>query len=114
MSKQKAFLYTVDGWENDVDKFAKGILMLVNAKSSRKGTVLDVKTLEGTNIVLVTSLTKIDKELESMMGYVRDVETIDVYNLTYDDLTDSGKEKVKETEDMLDDEYMILFEKELD
>lgn len=98
----KGFEYYVDGHEDGVE-FAKGILALVNAKSSRRGTVLDVRTFEGLNQVEVTTLCELDKEIEHFMGKITSKREIKIANLNR---WDDGNSKLTRIMDKLNDEYL--------
>jgi hypothetical protein len=85
MEIKKGIEYTMVGHE-DVVEFAKGILAVTNAKSSRKDTILNVRTLDGSNVVVIHSLIEIDGFLEAHFKEIREKKTIDIAHLEYDDL----------------------------
>lgn len=107
MEKTKGFKHVVIGGEISVEDFALKILQLVNYRSSRKDTVLDVRTVDGTNNVVVCSCENIEKDLKSMFN-ASDVMTdpLTTYNLDWSDL---GGKIAKEIESLVyDDEEEVL------
>lgn len=97
METVKGYKYTLEGHE-DLDKFAKGILFMVNAQSSRKGTIVNVQTLDGSNIVVVDSLIEIDSEVEAYFKEVRSKEIIDILQLDFDDLNKKAQGWIQKQE----------------
>lgn len=86
MNTVKGYKYTLQGHE-DINEFARGILVMTNAMSSRKDTVIGIETLDGTNKVIVHSLIEIDLEVEAHFNKVISKEVIDVLQLDIDDLS---------------------------
>lgn len=108
MEMLKGYEYQVDGHKDIVD-FAKGILALTNAKCSRKGTIIDIKTIEGSNIVYVTTLMELDSEIKHFMGEILDKEEIQIMNIEddYDEFNPKIQKKMKELWDK-DIEYKVF------
>jgi hypothetical protein len=102
MNIVKGYEYYVDGHE-DIVEFAKGILALVNARSSRRGTVLDVRTFDGLNQVEVITMCELDKEIEHFMGKITSKKEIKIANL---DRWDDGNPTLRKKMDKLNDEYL--------
>lgn len=86
MKTVEGFKYRAEGKE-DLNEFAKGILILTNAMSSRKDTVIDIKTQDGTNDVIIHSLIDIDDVLNAHFKSILSKDKIEVLQLDYDDLT---------------------------
>ena len=109
METVKGYKYTLEG-HKDIDAFAKGILVMTNAMSSRKDTVIGVQTLEGTNTVIVHSLIEIDLEVEAHFNEVVSKEVIDVLRLDFDDLSKKPQDwiqKQESSEDELAQDYVV-------
>lgn len=64
METTKGFEYVLDSTA-ELDLFAKGVLALVNIKSSRRETIADVRTVEGMNRVIVVSYIDLDEYFKS-------------------------------------------------
>ena len=90
METVKGYKYTLEG-HDDLDKFARGILAMTNAMSSRNDTVIGINTLEGTNTVVIQSLIEIDSEVENFFKEVISKEKIDVLRLDSVDLSDKAQ-----------------------
>lgn len=102
----------MDGFEG-LNKFALGVLALTNAKSSRKGTVVDFRTFEGTNIVSVTSLVEIDGTLTSLVGEIRDKEPIDIIQIEFDDLKTKGQKVISDMDGNEEDCFLFVYVKSI-
>lgn len=90
MEKLNVYRLSVYGGEMPVREFAESILILVNYRSNRKETIIDLKTLEGSNIVIVDSHKDISEELKRLFNTDRvDVEKLNVYLI--EDGYDLGK-----------------------
>jgi hypothetical protein len=93
--------YYVDG-HKDVEKFAKGILTLVNLRSSRRGTVIDLRTFEGINQVYIITASEFDADIERIMGEITAKNPINIANL---DRWEDGNEKLPKKMEKFDDDY---------
>lgn len=113
MEVVKGYKYTLEGHE-DLNEFAKGILFMVNAQSSRKDTIINVQTLDGTNIVIVDSLMEIDSEVDAYFKEVRSKEIIDILQLDFDDLNKKSQgwiQKQEASDDELAQDYVVTLPK---
>lgn len=90
MEKPKGFSYTIKGFE-DIDKFAKGILALVNIKSNRRKIIADFRTFEGTWQVEVITYEEMDSYLESYVGEIVDKEECYLLEIGYEDFNKEAK-----------------------
>ena len=110
MERDKGFKHVVIGDENmSIEEFAKAVLVLVNYRSSVKNSVLDIKTVEGTNHVVVCSTENIEKKLKEMFN-AEDVATYPL-NSYYLDISDLGKKVASEIENILyekEEEFLIV------
>lgn len=111
MEKQIAYRITVYGGEMNVSDFALNILKLVNYKSSCYETILDVKTVQGTNTVIVDSYDDVSNDLKTMFN-TDDVliETLNIYMVDWCDL---GKEVASEINELIyekEEEVLIIGE----
>lgn len=99
MEKIKGFKHVVIGGEMSVTDFAKSILKLVNYRSSIKDSIIDVKTVEGTNNVVVSSCNDIAGDLKGMFN----AENVITYPLTVycTDWSDLGKKIANEIENLV-------------
>ena len=100
MENKKGFKYVVEGFEN-IGDFSKGLLALLNAKCSRKDTVINIKTYEDSWQVDIISLIAIEDFIETHLGKVSSKESINVIKIEYDDLEHSNKEII----DKMQNEY---------
>lgn len=79
---------TFEGNE-DINEFAKSILKLTNAKCNNYG-VIDIKTILGTNLIIVTMTIEMHKNneesLESMIGKILETEEINLLEMDLDDI----------------------------
>ena len=111
MEKERGYRIKVNGGEMKVEDFAKGILTLVNYKSSVKETIIDVKTVENTNIVIVDSYKDISDDLKDMFNAESaEVSPLNLYKVEWCDL---GSKIENEIEQLLYDEeedVLILWE----
>ena len=98
----KGWEYYVEGHKS-VDDFAKGILALINARSSRRGTVLDLRTFDGTNQVYIITLSELDKEIEHFMGEITAKNPIHIANL---DRWDDGNPTLRKKLEKQNDDYL--------
>lgn len=94
--------YYVDG-HKDVVEFAKGILALVNARSSRRGTVLDLRTYEGNNQVYIVTVSELDKEIKHFMGEIIEKNPINIANL---DRWEDGNPTLRKKLEKQEDDYL--------
>lgn len=111
IEKEKVYRLRVIGGEMKVDDFAKSILVLVNLKSSVKETVIDVTTVENSNIVIVDSYKDMSQELKHMFNTeCVEVSTLNLYRVDWCDL---GAEVSKEIEELVyakEEDVLILGE----
>jgi hypothetical protein len=97
LEKIVGYNYTIDGFE-DLDKFAKGILALVNIKSNRRKVIADFRTFEDTWIVEVITYDEMDDYLESYVGKISDKEKQIICEFDYNDLERSSKKVIENLE----------------
>lgn len=100
----KGYEYLLEG-SDVLETFAKGILQLVNIKSSRKDTILEVKTIEGTNKVTVVSMVELENfiDLEGGIWLVKYKDTISIAT----DI-EFNSEAHKEIDKMIDNEEGVF------
>ena len=84
MEKNTGYRYIVEGNE-ELDEFAKSVLILVNIKSNG-GWVKCIKTVVGTNNLLITTDVEQSSYLSRIIGNIKSVEEIDIWTLDYTDL----------------------------
>ncbi|GCD12642.1 hypothetical protein [Clostridium tagluense] len=112
MEKVTGFKYVVEGFE-DIGSFSKGILSLTNTKCSRKGTIIDIKTYEGSWQVDVISLVEMDSFIESNLGEISSKELIEIVSVEYDDLPSKNQKIISDLQDKYFDDkgndvYIII------
>ncbi|WP_042359935.1 hypothetical protein [Geomicrobium sp. JCM 19055] len=59
MKQYPGFEYVIQGTTN-TDEFAKGVLNLLNIMSTRKNTILEIKTIDRTHRVMVKTIVDLD------------------------------------------------------
>lgn len=106
MEKSKGFCYMIEGFSS-IEKFAKGILCLVNIKSSR-GNVVDFKTYENSWTVKVIAREEMDSYLNSYIGNITSKEPIEIVEFEYDDLTKENQKVISDIEDSENDLYISI------
>jgi hypothetical protein len=111
----KGILYTVKG-HKDLDKFAKGILALVNARSSIKNSIVDFKTHEGTNIVEVITVNQghyqknTEKTIKALVGEIEEQKEIKIFNFHFDHLNKELQKELYNSEEYdINDEEEVYF-----
>jgi hypothetical protein len=97
LERVKGFDYTIKGFE-DLDKFSKGILALVNLKSNRRKVIADFRTYEGTWQVSVTTYYEMDDYLESYIGEIESKEEFEILEIDYQDFNRSAQKVAEELE----------------
>lgn len=77
----------------DVDYFAKALLAITNVKCMRDSGIMEVKTLQGTDRLIVTTLEEKQEEVEEFLSQFGKMEKsdIDIYELTDFDLEEGVK-----------------------
>jgi len=99
MELVKGFEYLVEGNE-EINSFAKGILALVNVRSSREGIIHDFNTLEGTNKVRVVAYEEIEDYLTHHVGEILRKDEIEIVKIGFDNLNKETQRKVEGTSDL--------------
>lgn len=97
MEKIKGYRYEIEGF-SDLNEFAKGILALANLKSSNQG-IIDFRTTQESNKVVVIATEDNESYLESYMGKVVNKTEIEVYIVEYDDLSKENQKILNDLED---------------
>ncbi|MFJ8528452.1 hypothetical protein [Bacillus sp. NPDC094106] len=98
MKKAQGYKYTIEGFSIPKD-FAFGVLALTNEKSSRPGTIVDVETHEGTNLLTVVSFIEMDDTINELVGTIKDKESIEIVDIELHDFAEEAQKVIEEMED---------------
>lgn len=111
MEKERVYRITVNGGEISTEDFALNILKLVNYKSSIKETIIDIKTVQGTNVVIVDSYKDVSDELKDMFNADEvQVEHLNLYIVSWCDLDTKIADEIEELVYEKDEEVLIIGE----
>jgi hypothetical protein len=91
--------------EGGLDRYAKVVLQLTNIKSTYKNTVLDIKTLAGTDRISIVSAEKIDGVLEQY-GTIIDKDDVQVLTIEAEDLPAEAHEFADDQECEMNDYFL--------
>lgn len=109
MTSIKVVRHTVEANSKDLNQFALSTLSLVNYKSSRADTIIDIKTLEGTNIIVIDSYEDITNDLENMFPNSSiETEKVNLVLIGLDDLKAPIMSKIEKL-DGEEDDLIIQF-----
>ncbi|KXY51151.1 hypothetical protein AT268_32135 [Bacillus cereus] len=98
MKKVQGFKYTIEGFAIPKD-FAFGVLALNNAKSSRPGTIANIETHEGTNLLTVVSYVEVDDTINELVGTITDKESIEIVDVELHDFAEKVQKTIEDMED---------------
>jgi ACT domain-containing protein len=104
MERSTAINYLLEV-EGGLDQYAKAVLHLTNIKSTYKNTVLDIKTLAGTDRICVVSFEKIDGILEQY-GQIIDKDDVHVLTIEAEDLPAEAHEFADHHEEEMNDYFL--------
>lgn len=111
MDRERVYRIHVYGGKMKTEDFALSILTLVNYRSSVKESIIDIKTVEGTNTVIVDSYKDISTDLKRMFNTEEvQVEPLTVFSVDWCDL---GSRVEAEIEDLVynkDEAVLIISE----
>lgn len=112
METTKIYSYQLEGHE-DLERFAKGVLFLVNQRSSQKDTVIEFKTFDGSNMVELFAHKQgehdeeFDRSLKHHFKNIISKEEADLLLVgDYEDYTDKVRKKIDELQNN-ENEYLI-------